>query len=239
MTKKIIGISSNITINNSKPFNGSKQLRLFYEYVQSVIAAGGIPIILPNTTDLLVIDSHINIIDGLILTGGSDINPLKYGEEPKEKLGHVSNERDFFELYLLEQAMKNNIPVLGICRGHQVVNVFNGGSLYQDISYIKGSYIKHIQDSEPYIPSHSISISKDSVLYKILGDNALVNSYHHLAVKDLAPNFKISAISKDGVIEAIESTMEPLIIGIQWHPELLTKNYYNMLNLFKYFIEKC
>lgn len=239
MTKKIIGISSNIVINNSQPFNGSKQLKLFYEYVQSVIDAGGTPLILPNTTDLSIIDSYINIIHGLILTGGSDINPLKYKEEPKRKLGHVSNERDFFEFYLLREAMKNNIPILGICRGIQVINVFNGGSLYQDISYIKDSYIKHVQDSEPSIPSHSIYIYKDTNLYNILGDSALVNSYHHLAVKDLAPNFKVSAISKDGVIEGIESITEPFIMGVQWHPELLTKNYDNMLNLFKYFIDKC
>lgn len=239
MTKKIIGISSNIVINTSEPFNGSMQLRLFYEYVQSVIDAGGIPIILPNTTDLSIINSYINIIDGLILTGGSDINPLKYGEEPKRKLGHVSNERDSFEFYLLEQAIKNNIPILGICRGIQIINVFSGGSLYQDILYIKDSYIKHVQDSEPNIPSHSIYIYKDTNLYKILGNSALVNSYHHLAIKDLAPNFKVSAVSKDGVIEGIENTTNPFIMGIQWHPELLTKNYDNMLNLFKYFIEKC
>lgn len=239
MKKKIIGISSHLVTNDLGALKGSKQLRLFHEYVQSVIDGGASPIILPNTDDLSIIDSQIDIIDGLILTGGYDINPLNFNEEPKEKLGHVCNERDRYEFYLLKKAMEKQIPILGICRGIQVINVFNGGTLYQDMSYMDNSYVKHEQDCEPNFPSHSISIFKDSILYKILGDNALVNSYHHLAIKDLAPNFKVSAVSKDGVIEAIESITGEFIIGVQWHPELLTKNYKNMLNLFKYFIERC
>ena len=239
MSKKIIGISSHVVINDLGTLKGFKQLRLFHEYIQSVIDAGASPIVLPNTDNLSIIDSQIDIIDGLILTGGYDINPLNFNEEPKEKLGYVCNERDLYEFYLLKKAMKKQIPILGICRGIQVINVFNGGTLYQDLSYINNSYVKHDQDCEPTFPSHSISIFKNSILYEILGDKALVNSYHHLAIKDLAPNFKVSALSKDGIIEAIESTTDELIIGVQWHPELLTKNYEKMLNLFKYFVEKC
>lgn len=239
MKKKIIGISANIVVNDLYPFNGSKQLRLFDEYIQSVVDAGATPIIIPITTNSLVIDSQIDIIDGLILTGGYDVNPLRYGEEPKDKLGAVCNERDEFEFNLLKKATDKKIPILGICRGHQIINVFNGGSLYQDISYIKDSHIKHIQSCEPNQLSHSISISKDTDLYKILGDDVLVNSYHHLAIKDIAPNFKIAAISKDGIIEAIESTTDEFIMGVQWHPELLTKKHKKMLDLFKFFIKKC
>lgn len=239
MKKKIIGISSNIVINDLYPFRGSKQLRLFDEYIQSVVEAGGTPIIIPNSNNLSVIDSQIDIIDGLLLTGGYDVNPLRYGEEPKDKLGAVCNERDKFEFTLLKKAMDRKIPILGICRGHQIINVFNGGTLYQDISYINNAYIKHIQSCGPNELSHSISIFKDTNLHKILGDNTLVNSYHHLAIKDLAPNFKIAAVSKDGVVEAIESTTDEFIMGVQWHPELLTKNYKEMLSLFKFFIDKC
>lgn len=239
MRKKVIGLSSHLVINDSKPLEGSKQLRLSYEYIESVIDAGATPLILPNTDNLSIIDSQIDIIDGLILTGGYDINPLKFNDEPREKLGYVCNERDEYEFYLLEKARENNIPVFGICRGVQVINVFNGGTLYQDISYIDGAYIKHEQDCEPSFPSHSIFIAKDSVIHEILGDMYLVNSYHHLAIKDLAPNFKVTALSKDGVIEAIESTTDEFVIGVQWHPELLTKNHEEMLNLFKYFIKQC
>lgn len=237
MKNKIIGISANIEVaTDLPPFAGCKRIKLFDNYVSSVIAAGGIPVILPVTTDKEILDKHLELIDGLILSGGYDINPLRYNEEPHKLLQATCSERDEFELYLAKKAIEKSIPLLGICRGFQVINVANGGSLYQDISLKEGTYISHIQGNHGTEVSHTIDIDKNSMLYSILGETALVNSLHHLAIKDLAPGFKTVATSKDGVIEAIEKIDGSFVMGVQWHPEALSHNNESMLNLFKYFL---
>lgn len=238
MKNKIIGISANIEVSTDlPPFAGCKRIKLFEDYVSSVIAAGGIPIILPVTTDKEILDKHLEIIDGLLISGGYDINPLRYNEEPHKLIQTTCEERDEFEFYLAKKAMEKSIPILGICRGHQILNVVNGGTLYQDISLKAGTYIAHVQANHGTEVSHSIDIDKDSKLYNILGETALINSLHHLAIKDVAPGFKAVATSKDGVIEAIEKIDGNFALGIQWHPEALTDTLDSMLNIFKYFID--
>ena len=239
MKKKIIGISANIEIaTDSTCFAGCKRLRLYNEYVDAVIKAGAIPMVIPVVTDKRVLEEQLNIIDGLIISGGYDIDPLRYNEEPHPLLGQIFPERDEFEFTLVKLAMEKEIPVLGICRGHQVLNVVNGGTLYQDISLKEGSSLKHIQGGHGSVVSHKINVEKNSMLYEILGESSLVNSLHHLAVKDIANGFKVSAISTDGVIEAIERTQGSFAMGIQWHPEVLVNNNEDMLNIFKYFIKQ-
>ena len=239
MSKKIIGISANIEIaTDSVCFAGCKRLKLYDEYVSSVIKAGAIPMIIPVVVDKKILEEQLNIIDGLIVSGGYDIDPLRYDEEPHPLLGQVFPERDEFEFALTKLAMEKQIPILGICRGHQVLNVVNGGTLYQDISLKEGNNLKHIQGGHGSIVSHKIKIEKDSILYNVLGENAFVNSLHHLAVKDVAKDFKVSAIASDGVIEAIERKSGSFAMGIQWHPEILADKIEDMLNLFKYFIKE-
>ena len=239
MKKKIIGISANIEIaTDNCYFAGCKRLRLYNEYVDSVIKAGAIPMVIPVVTDKEILEEQLNIIDGLIISGGYDVDPLRYNEEPHPLLGQTFPERDEFEFTLAKLAMEKEIPILGICRGHQVLNVVNGGTLYQDISLKEGNNLKHIQSGHGTTVSHKINIAKDSMLYEILGETALVNSLHHLAVKDIAKDFKVSAIASDGVIEAIERKEGSFAMGIQWHPEVLADKNENMLNIFKYFIKQ-
>lgn len=237
--KKIIGITANIvTTGNAPYFDGSKRIRIYSDYVDSVINAGAIPFIIPVTTNKDVLEVNIDMLDGLIITGGYDINPLRYGEDPHEKLQEISYERDEYEFYLFEKAMEKNKPVFGICRGHQLINVASGGTLYQDISLVEGTCIKHIQQTLCNHPTHKIDIEKGSMLSEVLGEEALVNSFHHLAIKDIAKGFKVSARSKDGIIEAIEREEGTFVMGVQWHPETLTKTRKDMLQLFSYFISK-
>lgn len=241
MKKKIIGISCNITTaRDYEAFPGFKVQRIFTEYVDAITLAGGIPLLIPITNDLDVIKAQIDTIDGLLITGGYDINPLEYDEEPLKGLGVISNERDFCEFNLLKYATLKNIPYLGICRGHQLLNVFNGGTLFQDMSSIDNFFVKHIQHGEPHKSSHSISISKDSNLFEIFGEKYKVNSFHHQSIKDVADGFIITAKSNDGCIEGIEKIDENnFFMGVQWHPEIMAKDDSKTLDLFKYFISKC
>ena len=239
MSKKIIGITANIVKSNNVPcFEQCKLIRIFSDYSDSVIRAGGLPIIIPVTDDKDVLDSYIDVVDGLIISGGYDINPARYNEEIHEKLEEISVERDEYEFYLCEKAKEKSVATFGICRGHQLINVAYGGSLYQDISLKDGDFLEHRQQRIPACATHNVQVEKESKLYNILGENIYVNSFHHLAIKNLAEGFSISAVSEDGIIEAIERNNDDfLVMGIQWHPEALTKDNDKMLNIFKYFID--
>lgn len=239
MGKKIIGITANIIRSNNVPcFENCKLIRIFSDYSDSVIRAGGLPVIIPVTDDKTVLNSYIDMIDGLIISGGYDINPLRYNEDPHEKLEEISLERDEYEFYLCERAKEKLVPTFGICRGHQLINVTYGGSLYQDISLREEESLKHRQGTIPECVTHSVDIAKNSRLHAIFGDRAFVNSFHHLAIKKLADGFIVSASAKDGVVEAIEKVSDDfLVMGVQWHPEALTKDNEKMLDVFKYFID--
>lgn len=236
--KKIIGISGSMIIDNGGSFPGYKRSYVNNDYVQSVIKAGAIPYIIPMNNDEDVIKLQLSLVDGLILSGGHDVNPLLYGEEPHKLLSDIYPERDDFDLSLVKIATKLNMPILGICRGHQILNVANGGTLYQDLSLQENTYIKHNQGKLPSQGTHTVNIDRDSILCSILGDTAIVNSFHHLGIHEVGKNFKAVAHSKDGVIEAIER-QNPFALGVQWHPEMMSINNKNMLNIFKYFIEQC
>ncbi|MGL4730395.1 MAG: gamma-glutamyl-gamma-aminobutyrate hydrolase family protein [Clostridium sp.] len=237
--RPVIGISGSMIIDEGGMFPGYKRSYVNNDYVKAVIEAGGIPFIIPMNLDDEVIKSQLEMVDGLILSGGHDVNPLEFNEEPHQKLGGIYPERDQFDFTLLRNAMDKKLPVFGICRGHQVINVVNGGSLYQDLSLIDGCYIKHNQGELSNVQTHTVYIEKDSVLNEVLGDVTTCNSFHHLAVNKVAPGFKVVARAKDGVVEAIERIEKPLVMGIQWHPEMLAGVDENMLSIFKYFVNEC
>lgn len=212
MGKPIIGITGNY---------GDKGCELAPGYYKSVIRAGGIPIIIPPCEVKDVIINTLDKIDGLILSGGGDANPLFWGEEPSPMLHSINPERDLAELLTIRLAYNRQIPILGICRGIQMMVVALDGSIHQDISHVEG-VIKHSQDLARDKESHSVRIEEDSILHQIFGrKEAYVNSFHHQAVRDAGTHFRITATAPDGVVEAIESTEEKPIIGVQWHPECL------------------
>ncbi|MGI6091855.1 MAG: gamma-glutamyl-gamma-aminobutyrate hydrolase family protein [Veillonellaceae bacterium] len=231
MIKPVIGISANILTLD----NGAERAAVSTEYIKAVSQAGGVPVMLPVITDQESIQQQLKIIDGLILSGGYDVDPLLFGEQPAEKLGYVCPERDFHEIELVRAAALAQIPILGICRGIQLINIAFGGTIYQDLSDVPG-VIKHMQNAKNNIPTHTIEIAENSQLASILGPKAIVNSFHHQAVKNVAPGFRVTAWTADGVIEAIENSESEFFIGVQWHPEMMAATQPAMHNLLVSFI---
>lgn len=190
-------------------------------YVESVIRAGGVPMVLPMVSDKEMLSVMLDRVDALIMTGGEDVDPLKwYGEEPVNAMGGIAPERDEFDVTLIKMAVERGLPVLGICRGLQVMNVAFGGTLYQDIPSQVSGNVKHNQKAPRNYGTHSIRIEPGSLLRDQLGvDSVAVNSFHHQSIKDLAPGFKATAFAVDGVIEAIEMVGSNKVFGVQFHPE--------------------
>ena len=189
-------------------------------YYQSVVAAGGVPVVIPPVADKHVIVNTLEHIDALILSGGGDINPLWAGEEPSPKLHGINQERDLPELLIARLAYNRQIPMLGICRGIQTLATAFGGKVSQDISDV--ATIKHSQDADRSEATHSVTIDADSVLHRLYGCEKLaVNSFHHQAVAEAGPKFRVVAKSADGIVEAMESSEFKSILGVQWHPECL------------------
>ena len=196
------------------------------------MAAGGVPLIIPPLDDSDAIINTLDRIDGLILSGGGDYNPLFCGEEPSPRLHSINGERDLPELLITRLAYNRQIPMLGICRGIQTLAMALGGTVIQDIADTDG-LIKHSQDAHRSVPTHSVSVSEDSVLHKIYGCRSLyVNSFHHQAVGEVGDRFRVVAHSCDGIVEAMESTEMKSIIGVQWHPECIDDG----LPLFKWLV---
>lgn len=210
-----------------------KGVYLGEDYTDAVYAAGGLPFIIPFTKKLSALDEFVTLIDGLILTGGDDLSPLVYGEEPHVGLGEVSPLRDEVELYLLHATLNAKKPVLGICRGIQIMNAALGGTLYQDLVRQWGTDIQHSQKAPANHVAHTVVLKNDARLTQILGvTETRVNTRHHQAVKKIAPGFVAVAHSKDGLVEAIESKTDAFAIGVQWHPENLWRDDAKQLSLF-------
>ena len=210
-------------------------------YYQSILKAGGVPLILPPYNDNEALLNTLDRIDGLLLTGGADINPLFWGEEPIQELHGINPQRDRQELMLIKLAANRQIPILGICRGIQSLMAALGGKVYQDIDKQKGMVcLKHDQQLDRSYASHTVTIDEDSILYRIFGSNLLaVNSFHHQAVEEPAPGFRVCARSADGVIEAVESTEFKSMLAVQWHPEcFILKGDECMMPLFKWLVEE-
>ena len=218
----VIGITGNYTEQACKIAEG---------YYKSVVAAGGVPVIIPPVSDPDVILNTLCRLDGLILSGGGDHNPLWVGEQPSPKLGDVCGERDLPELLITQLAYNRQLPILGICRGIQTLAVALGGHVAQDISDIQK--VKHSQSADRTTPTHTVTIEQDSTLYRLYQESSLpssleetggrlfVNSFHHQAVSDAGPKFRVVARATDGIIEAIESAEHKSVLGVQWHPECL------------------
>ena len=202
-------------------------------YYQSVVEAGGVPIVIPPVADKHVIINTLEHIDALILSGGGDINPLWAGEEPSPRLHGINQERDLPELLIARLAYNRQIPMLGICRGIQTLATAFGGKVSQDICDV--ATVKHSQDADRSEATHSVTIEQDSTLFNIYKeDKLMVNSFHHQAVAEAGDKFNVVAKSADGIIEAMESTEFKSILGVQWHPECLEEG----LPLFQWLVDE-
>lgn len=246
--KPIIGITANYSyddkIGEITRLGGLRQewQLLANDYVKSIEKAGGIPVIIPIYSTLSNIESVINILDGILFSGGNDIDPNHYNEKFSNKIGSIVPERDMQELTLMKKILfKTNIPILGICRGHQLLNVACGGNLYQDM--ISEELEDHFFLSSPMnYTVHTVDIQDSSKFKEIFLSNKIhVNSYHHQAVRQLGKNLVATAYDDKGVIEAIElkSDNNRFILGVQWHPETLVDKHESHLNIFKSFIKAC
>jgi len=235
VSRPLIGITGNY---------GEQTCKLADGYYKQIVAAGGTPVIIPPVTDHATLLTFLNRIDGLLLSGGADINPLYCDEEPSPHLGGINAERDLPELLLCRLAANRQMPILGICRGIQTMAVALGGTVAQDINAqsscatgispsASAPRIKHSQDADRSEPTHSIKIEEGSILAEIYTSDSdaqcgstvlsplFVNTFHHQAVSAPGPHLRVSATAPDGVIEAIESSELKPFLGVQWHPECL------------------
>ncbi|MDU1892385.1 MAG: gamma-glutamyl-gamma-aminobutyrate hydrolase family protein [Dysgonomonas sp.] len=210
-------------------------------YIDAVLKAGGRPVIIPVMTDGVTLRQIVADLDGLLMTGGDDVDPRYYKEKPIPKVNEIDSVRDIFDLVLIKLATDRNIPVLGICRGEQVMNVAFGGTLYQDIPLQHANKsIKHKLMQSGEYPTHNVAVVPDTELASIVGtDELITNSNHHQAVRKVAPNFRVSAKSSDGIIEAIEAYPNRSIMGVQWHPESqITKGDSVMLKVVEHIVKQ-
>ncbi len=235
MSAPLIGITSENTENRY----GQPAILSLRTYIREVIKAGGIPLVIPSETPADLLKELFARLDGIILTGGDDIDPARFSGEKHPAIGTPDPIRDETEITLAQLAVANNKPLLGICRGLQLLNVALGGDLYT-----------HIEDQHPekkkhnYYPeyprdliSHPVSIEENSKLFEIIGESKIdVNSLHHQGVKTLSPKLVATAYSPDGIIEAAEVPKHPFAIAVQWHPEWLPNQPASQA-LFKTFIE--
>lgn len=204
--RPLIGISAN---------TADIDLTLRRVYCDQIVCAGGVPMVLPPVDDAEVLINMLEGIDGLVLTGGADYNPLWYGEQPEKELHTINSTRDLPELLLTRLAFNRQIPILGICRGVQTIAIALGGNLVQDLK----TPLKHSQDAPRSEATHSVTITEGSIPYGLYGQETFVNSFHHQAVKDCGSHLHVVATAPDGVIEAVESTEQKALMGVQWHPE--------------------
>ncbi len=209
----------------------------YEEYCDAILSCGGAPVIIPVSQDIDSFRTILGRLDGLLLSGGPDINPKFYGEQPLPELGEVDEGLDRMEFQAARLAFRKDLPILGICRGIQTLNVSQGGTLYQDIPAQVQDSIGHSQKADKRVLTHSIQIEEKSLLHFIFRKKEVwVNGKHHQAVKDLAPGLTVSAWATDGVIEAVEHPLKRFVLGVQWHPEGTWKNDIYSKRLFKAFV---
>jgi len=238
-TRPVIGIVSRRIpfVHDQKPY---PRYGVATSYCEAVEGAGGVPVVFPLSDDKAVLEVFYGLIDGLLLPGGQDVHPMHYGEEPHRRIEQVDPLRDVTEIYLTQRALADDVPILAICRGEQLLNVAAGGTLHQDVYAQVGEHcIRHFQDFTEEWPSHGIQVHEGTKLHEIVGEaNVMVNSYHHQAVKELAPGFRVSALASDGVVEGIESLQHSFVVGVQWHPELLYDRHDFNMALFRRHVEQ-
>ena len=217
-------------------------------YISAIICSGGIPVIIPCPISRLDPSSlnqlsnffatYYNYCNSFLFCGGSDISPLLFNQPPLDNSNELDIKMDIFQIAFMEYLLKKNKPLLGICRGMQIMNVALGGTLYQDLSQRKELTFSHMQNSlSRNAPSHLVTIKENSILYSIFKNHIYTNSFHHQAILKPGKDITICGYTEDGIIEAIEIKHHPFAIGVQWHPECMYKNSPSTQELFFKFIK--
>jgi len=213
---------------------------LHRDYTDAVVTAGGLPLAVPFMASADGLDRVCELADGLLLSGGEDVDPNIYGEEPMPGLGALSPERDQVETQLARRFLAADKPIFAICRGLQLLNAIEGGTLLQDIEKQHEGALQHKQLAPRAHLSHRVRIEGGSLLEQILGSAATpVNSFHHQAIRQAAPGYRVNATAGDGIAEGIESLNHRFVLGVQWHPENLSASDPASRRLFRAFVEAC
>ncbi len=238
MKKPLIGIVASFYVNrDNEPLSTQSVSR---DYVRGIIKAGGMPMIIPVQEKSPMFDNYEEMMDGLLLTGGGDITPSVYGAEKHEKTGFTDLNKDVLEIELTRKMMEAGKPVFGICRGFQVINVALGGTMYQDILTSGKGWHNHAGEMAfRSRPLHSIKIDRDTRMFRVFGKEEIeVNSFHHQALDRIGEGLKITAVSDDGIPEALEHE-NGKVWGVEFHPENMFDAYPEFLGLFRSFVEDC
>lgn len=211
-------------------------------YLRALAAMGGVPVTLPLEVSEEALVQLVDCMDGFLFTGGPDVHPFRFGEQTQAFSGNVSVARDTLELKLLDLAMKAGKPILGVCRGVQVINIGLGGDIYQDIpSQFKKEFpIAHNQPFSYRVPSHHVEVAEGTLLEQIVQSSCIqVNSMHHQAVRKVAPGLAACGYGPDGLVEAVEMPGYPFLLGVQWHPEYLWETDPGAERIFETFVNSC
>lgn len=243
--KPIIGITSNYVdddvyfLNKGLGALGQDYCAVAVDYLNAIIYAGGVPIVIEPSYDEQYLRDILNIVDGVLVTGGNDVESLRYGVNSSSKIGRVFRIRDESDLFITNYAIDNDMPYLGICRGLQILNTAMNGTLITDIE--PGEYIDHSAvNSEKYIKAHSVNIKRDSILFDAYKkEKVFVNSFHHQGINKLGENLRAIASSDDGLCEAVQMDDKRFVLATQWHPEMLFEDDEIHGEIFKKFIEAC
>lgn len=246
--KPLIGICANYLSNDTAGLEagiGAKHQEwqlLADDYIVAIERAGGIPVILPITEDIETLTTLIEKLDGVLFSGGSDIDPNFYGEYPRFGLGMIEPKRDIHEVRLAQKVLfETTLPVLGICRGMQLLTVATGGTLFQDLSSQKPEGINHsVPKAVRHHAFHPVKIEKESILFDIYQVEEIgVNSFHHQAVKELGKGFKTTMTAPDGIVEGMEWEDSRFVVAVQWHPEMMEGQVASIRPIFTAFVQAC
>ena len=234
----VIGIPSGILLSSDPLSAVPERCSVPKDYVDAIRKSGARPLIIPAGEALGFSEELFDVVDGVLLPGGADVDPSLYGEEPHPRLEYCCPVLDAFHIAAVRGAVARNMPVLGICRGEQILNVAFGGTLHQDLPSLPLNLVCHSQKADRRIATHTITADEGSVIGGLFGKRFRGNSFHHQAVNVPGEGLIVTAHAPDGIVEGIEMPGKDFVVGVQWHPEMMLAGGDAMLPLFRSFVQR-